>query len=293
VGEGALTGAIDVHCHWCVFDFPGGWIEEELSELREAGHAAVVVFVLASLGLPPEKVPLLVPRQFHSVRGLTDIDGSHQDDLDSWFAFARGGADQRSPQVIPFLDVRAWDGELDLLPILARGFRGLKDVLFLEEDAERMNIRPLRHLYGFSREEYRERHRKVFTLAEETGLPLVYHADLTAHADFVADLLSCHPRARVNIAHLGFSRRVMAGFLTEFPALFTDVSALADHMVARPHAYVEFLCRFADQVLLGSDSLMGWDLQPALRHARVVAELAPPDVADSILRRNPRRFLGL
>jgi hypothetical protein len=335
-----MSGPIDVHCHWCVFDAPTADLDAELVALAGEGHSLVVVYVLASLGLPPAKVPHLIPAEYHTMAGLepAGLDpGPRQDghgttgpppvaerggesrgqgrrvrldDLESWFAFeaalkppvrglgsdagAQAAAGLGRPGVIPFLDVRGWDGELDLRPLMKRGFWGLKDVIFLEEDIEKMRIAPLRHLWGFTREQYLDRHRKLFALAEELKVPLVYHADLTAHGDFVAECLEAHPGVRVEIPHFGFSRRAMADFLHRYPGLFTDFASLAEHMEAAPDRYRRFIEQFADRVLFGSDSLVGCGLEPSRRYARLVGRLGlSQEMQEKVLWGNAQRFLAL
>jgi hypothetical protein len=284
-----------VHCPWCVFDLPSPAIGGELQRLWTEGFRTLVVFVLAGLGLPAETVPLLVPPMFRSLDGLRQGRACRLDDLDSWLEFAATPpAHSRRPRVIPFLDVRGWDGESDLSPWLSSGFGGIKDILLLEEDEPQMKTQTLRHIRGFSREEYLERHRRTFALAERMELPLVYHADLTLHGEFVRDCLRDHPGVLVDIPHFGFSRRIMASFFRDHPRLFSDISGLEPHIRPAVSAYREFMTEFSSQVLLGSDSLAGWDFTPASRSLGLVRELRlPPAGEEAILSHNPRRFLGL
>jgi hypothetical protein len=104
------SGPIDVHCHWCVFERPDEDLFAKLEALGREGHRAVVIFVMASLGLPRDKTSLLVPDDFHDKVGLRHGRACEQDDLDSWLAFwPEWNSRPRTLEIIPFLDVRAWD----------------------------------------------------------------------------------------------------------------------------------------------------------------------------------------
>jgi len=163
----------------------------------------------------------------------------------------------------------------------------------LEEDRPKMGNSSLRHIRGHRREEYFDRHLRCFALAEQFDVPMVYHAGLTLHGEFVWDCLRVHPAVRVDIPHFGLSRTVMASFFEEFPLLFSDIAGLETHITAGPDFYGMFFNEFCDRIMLGSDSVVGIGLERVPRYARVVRNLLlPPTAERAILSANAARFLG-
>ena len=297
--SGGRRGIIDVHLHWCVYDRPSTTIDEGLAHLEAVGYDAGVFYTLPIIGGTPERVPELIPGAFHDIPGLRDGRACH-DDVDSWLEFdsrwrARPsvGGGQRM-EALSFLDVRSWDGDLDLAPWWGTGHAGIKDILVLEEDEAKMAMRSLRHVPGLSREAYFERHRTTFRLADELGVPLVWHVDLSVHGEFARECLDRHPTVRVDIPHFGFSRKTMARFFEGYPQLVTDISSMLPFMLEDPEAYRYFFHRFPDRVMLGSDASPSWGFDQSLQYARWVIGLGlPADLEAAILGGNARRFLGL
>src|SRR5680860_1147891 len=142
---------------------------------------AVVFYPLPGLGASPEKVRDLIPGPYLDLTGI-DSRRTALDDLGTWREFYRHLGERNGGAPLPalhsFLDIRAWDGRTDLEPSLDMdphpGHSGFKDILILEEDGEKMRMPPLRLVPGLSREEYLQRHRMSFGLAEELDRPLVY-----------------------------------------------------------------------------------------------------------------------
>ena len=152
---------------------------------------------------------------------------------------------------------------------------------------------PLRKVPGISRGAYRDAHRAMFAAAADLKVPFTYHADLTLHADFVAECLQAHPRLRVNIPHFGFSRRSMAAMLDRYPAVMTDISSLGPFMDKDPAAYRDFINAYPDRVMLGSDVIASYDMRPAMEYAQRVRLLdLAPSVAAGVLAENARRYLN-
>ena len=292
-------GIIDVHLHWCVYDRPPTTIDEGLAHLEAVGYDVGVFYPLPGIAVAPERVPEMIPGAFHDIPGLRDGRACH-DDVASWLEFdARWRARPASPEghrleALSFLDVRSWNGTTDLAPWWGAGHTGIKDILVLEEDEAKMAMRSLRHVPGLSREAYFDRHRATFRLADEAGVPLVWHIDLSVHGDFAQECLERHPTVRVDIPHFGFSRKVLARFFERYPLLVTDISSMLPFMSDDPDAYRAFFHRFPDRVLLGSDASPSWGFDQSLQYARWVIGLGlPADLEVAVLGGNARRFLGL
>lgn len=284
---------IDAHIHWCVFGRPLSEVVADLEWLENYGYDAVIVLPLPGMGAPPERAVNLIPGTY---RDFTGIDEARiaSDDLVSWLAFKPlWAAKPRRMEVLPFLDVRAWDGEADIGLWWGEGHAGFKNILILEEDEAKMRMPPLRHVPAIGREAYLEAHRKVFALAAQKDAPVLYHADLSLHAGFVEECLSAHPTLRVSIPHFGFSRKVMARMFTRFPNLVSDVSSLLPYMQADSAAYRSFIKDFPDRIMLGSDAIACHDLKAAAGYVECAKGLGLGDeVLAALLGGNAARFLA-
>jgi len=291
--EIARNAYIDIHTHWLMFGSDSTAVIAELEWIEARGFEAIAIFPLPGMGAPPEKVMDLIPGFLHEPMGL-DMKSAAHDDLESWWEFQRRWlARPRTLQLLSFLDVRAWDGQTDLAPWWGKGHAGLKSILIEEEDYAKMAMPPLRRVKGLSRAAYREAQRAVFKTAERYGVPLVYHADLNLHSDFVAEYLQEHPHLRVNIPHCGLSRRAIGKLFDRFPALVTDISSLGSHMAADPVSYRTFILEYSTRVMLGSDVLASIDLRPVLEYVDHVRGLDLPDeVEEAVLGGNARHFLS-
>jgi len=285
---------VDIHTHWLMFGGDSTVVLAELEWIEARGFETIAVFPLPGMGAPPEKVMDLIPGFLREPMGL-DIQSAAHDDLESWWEFQRRWMMRpRTLQLQSFLDVRAWDGQIDLAPWWGIGHAGLKGILIEDEDCAKMAMPPLRLVNGLSRASYQEAQRAVFTTAEGYGVPLVYHADLNLHGEFVAECLQEHPRLRVNIPHCGLSRRAMGKLLDRFPALVTDISSLGPHIAADPASYRAFILEYADRVMLGSDALASIDLRMALGYVDHVHGLdLPNEVEKAVLGGNARHFLAI
>ena len=261
------------------------WIEAH-------GFEAIVIFLLPGMGASPEKVIDLVPKFLHEEMGLNMRNVVH-DDLESWWKFQHKWL--QSPhtlQLISFLDVRAWDGQIDLAPWWGKGYAGLKSILIEEDDYAKMQMPPLRLVNGLSQEAYREAQRAVFSTAARYNVPLVYHVDLNLHGEFVVECLQEYPNLRVNIPHCGLSRQVMGKLLDRFPTLVTDISSLGSHIGKNPTSYRSFILKYKDRVMLGSDALASINFRHALKYVDHVRGLSLPNsVEKAVFHDNAHHFL--
>ncbi len=289
----ARKAYIDIHTHWLMFGSDYTAVLAELEWIEAHGFEAIALFPLPGMGAPPEKVIDLIPGFLRAPMGL-DMKSAAHDDLESWRKFQHHWLMRpHKLQLLSFLDVRAWDGQIDLAPWWGDGHAGLKGILIEEEDFSKMAMPPLRRVNGLSRAAYREAQRAVFTTANRYGVPLVYHADLNLHGEFVAECLQEHPHLRVNIPHCGLSRRAMGKLLDRFPALVTDISSLGSHIAADPASYRAFILEYPDRVMLGSDAIASINLRPALEYVDLVCGLGLPDeVVKAVLGGNARHFLA-
>ncbi len=284
---------IDIHTHWCMFGKNTSAVVAELERIEAYGFEAIAIFPLPGMGASPENVIDLIPGFLHEPMGL-DMESATYDDLESWWKFQRLWMEKpRTLQLLSFLDVRAWDGQTDLAPWWGNGHTGLKGILIEEKDNVKMAMPPLRHLNKLSRRAYRETQRAVFAAAERYGVPLVYHADLNLHNEFITECLQEHPKLQVNIPHCGLSRHAMGKLLDNFPALVTDISSLGPYIAADPESYRAFILEYPDRVMLGSDVLASIDLCPAIKYVNHVRSLNLPNwIEKAVLSHNAHHFLA-
>lgn len=291
--EMAEKAYIDIHTHWLMFGRSTSTVVAELELIEACGFETIVIFPLPGMGASPEKKIDLIPGFLHEPMGL-DMESRAYDDLESWLKFQRlWMKEPRTLQLLSFLDVRAWDGQTDLSLWWGNGHARLKGILIEEEDNAKMAMPPLRRINGLSRTGYWEAQRAVFTAAERYGVPLMYHADLNLHEEFVTECLQEYPKLRVNIPHCGLSRRVMGKLLDCFPTLVTDISSLGSYIAADPASYRAFILDYPDRVRLGSDVLASINLRSAINYVDHVRELdLPNEVEKAVLSRNARHFLA-
>jgi len=288
-----MAGIIDIHAHWCLFGRDPALVWAELREVEAQGFEKMAIFPLASFGAPPERVRDMIPAAYLELTGI-DAARAANEDLASWLAFAAKWRESpHTLELLSFLDVRAWDGRADLAAWWGAGHTGLKCILIEDEDVEKMRMPPMRRAQELTRETYLEAQRRVFALAEERDLPLVYHIDLSRHRDFLEECLAAHPKVRVDVPHLGFSRKQMARMLERHENLLTDIASLGPYMKEYPAAYRSFLLDFPDRVMMGSDAIASHDLRDALLYVDHVRSLGlPEEVEAAVLWGNARRFLG-
>lgn len=288
-----MSRFIDIHTHWCLFGRDPQKVSTELEWLEQRGYEKLAVYPLPSLGATPEKVLDMVPGAYRELVGLNP-ERTANDDLESWLEFERQWkAKPRTLELLSFLDVRAWDGKKDLTPWWAGGHTGLKSILIEEEDGTKMAMPPLRSVNQTSRAGYLEAQRAVFEAADRYGVPLVYHVDLSLHLGFVEECLGAYPNLRVNIPHLGFSRRLMGELFNRFPALYSDLSSLGPHIEKKPDSYRSFILNHPDRIMLGSDVIASFDMRQAYKYVDWIKNLSlPTEVESSVFFNNARRFLG-
>ncbi len=290
---GAEKVYIDIHTHWLMFGKNTSAVVAELEWIEAYGFEAIAIFPLPGIGASPEKMIDLIPGFLHEPMGL-DMESAAYDDLESWWKFLRLWMEKpHTLQLLSFLDVRAWNGQTDLEPLWGNGHTGLKGILIEEEDNAKMAMPPLRRVNGLSRTGYLEAQRAVFTAAEHYDVPLVYHADLNLHKEFVTECLQEYPKLRVNIPHCGLSRQSLGKLLDRFPSLVTDISSLGPYIAADPESYRAFIIEYPDRVLLGSDMLASINLRQSIKYVDHVRGLGlPNEIEKAVFSSNARHFLA-
>ncbi|PLX43189.1 MAG: hypothetical protein C0609_08975 [Deltaproteobacteria bacterium] len=289
-----MSGYIDVHLHWCLFGRNQAEVKNELLHLENVGYEALVVLPLPGLGASPERVLNLVPGAYRSLCKLT-AEATANDDLESWRPFkAAWDGEHHKLKLKSFIDLRAWDGVKELSYWWGEGHDGIKGILVAEEDTETMAMPPMREAPGISREAYFDAQKNLFKLTREKDVPLIYHVDVTRHGDFIEEQLSTYTDLKINLPHLGFSRKYFAGILERHANVMSDISSLGPYIQKAPEAYREFIMAFPDRIMLGSDTIASSSLAEASAYLEIVKNLnLPEDVEAALLWGNASRFLGL
>lgn len=283
---------IDIHAHWCLFGRNPDDVAAELLWLEGQGFEKIALFPLPGLGASPEKVWQMLPRAYREMISLT-VEKASNDDLEAWLSFKKFWEGKGSSlELLSFLDIRAWDGVQSLDDWWEAGHAGFKSILIEEEDDAKMKMAPLRNATGISRGAYFEAQRRVFSMASRLEVPLIYHADLSLHRGFIEECLQDNPDLRVNIPHLGFSRKQMAEMLKLYPQLKSDISSLGPYIEKEGASYKSFMRDFPEQVMLGSDVISSYDMRPAKGYVDCVKALElPEEVEAKVLYSNAIDFI--
>lgn len=107
--------------------------------------------------------------------------------------------------------------------------------------------------------------------------PVIMHVDLRRFGDFVDECLRIVPRLRLTLAHLGYSRRLVADYL-ERGDVTADIANLGAHIVERSHSYAPFLEAYSESIVFGSDAFLG-DLRGIADHADAISKIGLSDEA--------------
>lgn len=108
---------------------------------------------------------------------------------------------------------------------------------------------------------------EIYDFAEETGLPLLFHVNLSKYEAELRRVLDAHPDLVVSVPHFMVSSRDLervAKMLDDYPNLYTDVSFGSPEFMAAgfrrisndPGRFSDFIQRYADRVLFGADMVL-------------------------------------
>lgn len=257
-----------------------------LDNLRQEGLTAAVVCVLDDLNVELEVMEQVMPPFVW--QWLEKNDTNRMPHTNALL--------NTNPAVtlLPYIDIRCARTPEDFdLPALAQnGFKGLK-LLYVPDGDQAARIQSVPRALGISKELFRQNYHEAVGQAAALGWPVLLHLDLNQYEEFGRQLLEDNPGTAINIAHLGYSRRLMDSLLQDFPHCYTDLSALAPFIRAKPEGYRDFIQRHPQQVLWGSD----WNLPSdpgLLMDTLQILEVMGLCQAEKemLVNVNPRRYLG-
>lgn len=161
-------------------------------------------------------------------------------------------------EIFPYLDSRyITEDEADLSRFKAEGFRGLK-LLYVADTEKDLEMTGWPILFGKSEHDFEKLTFSMIEQAVGFGWPIIFHADLRLHEEFVREVLTDFSDHPFIIPHFGFSRKIMARLIEQFAGCYTDFSSLLPFIKKAPDAYHGFIETYADRVLFGSDATSDW-----------------------------------
>ncbi len=239
----------DAHIHF-FYNCPGDDLKRVFEGLEEIGLAGMDVLVISEF--PPEMGTVLkmIPGVYYP--HVTPNALENQKDP---FPILKLADHFR---ITPFLDARFIGDDIERKIRMAyqKGFRGLKLLYVPEEDLE-YRIGGMKKAFRRTRKKSEEITAHLIESASSHGLPVLMHADLRKYGEFVAEMIRSHPRTNFNIPHFGFSRKAISSLLDHYPNCYTDLSSLRTFMEKDRDSYRDFMRRYQDRILFGSDAIIG------------------------------------
>lgn len=195
--------------------------------------------------------------------------------------------------ILPFVDTRHLCGDVaaTLDGYIKLGFKGIKGI-YLPDEENDIGVRSVPETFGITLQQYHRREWEIFSFAQEHDLPVLYHIDSRQYGDVMTALLDDFPNLRLDIAHLGISRKVFSRILDRYPNVFTDVANLLPHIRSNPGSYRDFIMHYPDRVCFGSDAFL-YRAERVIDYIDVVKELKlPEEIEMQVFYCNPASFLG-
>jgi hypothetical protein len=238
----------DAHVHF-VYSCPTDDLIRILKALESVGLAGMNVLVIAESPAEIETVLKMIPGAYHPRFNHRALE--NQKDPFPVLNLAD------HLRMIPFLDARFIEDQIEqkIKTFHQKGFKGLKLLYVPEEDLE-YRIGGMEKTFGRTREKSEEITALLIENASSCGMSILMHADLRKYGEFVGEMIRSHPRTNFNIPHFGFSRKALSSLLDNYPNCYTDLSSLRTFMEKEPDSYRDFIRRYQDRILFGSDAVI-------------------------------------
>jgi len=239
----------DAHIHF-LFPQPPSDLRKIFLYLEEIGLAGFVALVIAEYPSNTRTIKEMVPAGFHEDVSL-EIFANQKEPFPLF---------KKAPhlEIVPYLDARFIETNIEEKIEMYRGlgFKGIK-VLYVPEEDPVLGIRGMEQAFGRGQRESEKISSRLVESASNHGMSILVHVDLRRYGDFISEMIKAHPMTNFNIPHFGFSRREISPLLEEYGNCFTDLSSLTAFMKKEPETYLEFIGRYQDRILFGSDALIG------------------------------------
>ena len=238
----------DAHIHF-FFQRPLPDLLDIGVHLEEIGLAGFDALVIDEYPEDLTTIKKMVPEGYHE--GITLETFANQ--KDTFFAFNQAA----HLKIVPYVDVRFIETNITQKIKMYRGlgFKGMK-VLYVPEEDNVIGLRGMQQAFGRNRKQSERITSLLIENASTQGMTVLVHADLRRYAEFISEMIKGHPTTNFNIPHFGFSRRAISAFLEKYDNCYTDVSSLSAFMSKEPRTYLEFISRYQNRILFGSDALI-------------------------------------
>ena len=221
------------------------------SALRKMGLKGMALIIMGYHLPEPKKCFEFIPQSYHDKVCQHIFLNSSGMELPSADLFP-------NIEIFPYLDSRyITETEADLSRFREAGFRGLK-LLYVADEDKTYRMTGWTRLFGRSHKDFEKLTIHLIEQAVDFGWPVIFHADLRLHEEFVRDILTNFGGHPFIFPHFGFSRKIMARLIEQFDGCYTDFSSLLPFMKKAPDKYREFIETYEDRVLFGSDATSDW-----------------------------------
>lgn len=161
-------------------------------------------------------------------------------------------------------------------------FEALKDRI--DNGARRVKLVNDAHIVPSDPVHTLKQHERVIEEMATVGGQIIIHIDLRDHGGWIKQMAREYDSVRMTIAHLGYSRAKMGELMDEHEGVIGDVANLAAHFRAKPDGYRQFMERYGDRLVFGSDSFLG-DLRGMSDHVKALKSLGlSAGIEDGILQ---------
>ncbi len=238
----------DAHIHF-FYECPLDELRRIFRLLETMGVGGIDVLVIAEYPAEMETILKMIPGEYHP------------------YSTPRVFENQRDPfpaltwpgplKIVPFLDGRFIENQIEqkMKMFRQRGFKGLKLLYVPEEDPE-LRVGGMEKTFGRTCKRSEEITASLIESASAQGMSVMMHVDLRKYGKFVEEMIHRHSQTNFNIPHFGFSRRAISLLLERYPNCYTDLSSLRPFIEKDPVSYRDFIRRYQDRILFGSDALI-------------------------------------
>lgn len=239
----------DAHIHF-LFRQPPSDLRNIFVYLEEIGLAGFVALIIAEYPSDTRTIKKMVPGGFHEDVSL-EIFANQKEPFPLF---------KQAPhlKIVPYLDARFIETNIEEKIRMYRGlgYKGMK-VLYVPEEDPVLGMRGMRQAFSRDRKQSEKISSRLIESASTHGMSILVHVDLRRYGDFISEMIEAHPMTNFNIPHFGFSRRRISPLMEKYGNCYTDLSSLTAFMKKEPDTYLEFMCRYQDRILFGSDALIG------------------------------------
>jgi hypothetical protein len=251
--------------------------------LEDIGLAGFVALVVAEYPNDTMILNSMVPKEFHDVVNLNSLP-KEKASVSLLLQCAQ-------LEVTAYLDTRYIGDKIEekIKSYCELGYGGIK-VLYVPEEDPLLGIGGMGHAFGRARRESERITCALIENASSHSMSVLIHVDLRKYGDFISDVIKGHPSTNFNIAHFGFSRQTISRFLESYRNCYTDMSSLTSFMIREPKSYKEFIRRYQDKILFGSDAIIGYHAAIEEAQQFLADFLGDPELSEKVFYKNYLSF---